>query len=200
MIHPTAIVESDNIGEDTMVFAYTHVLKGASIGSNVKLADHVFVEGGARIGNNVTIKNNVSVWEGIEIEDDCFIGPNACFTNDRFPRSPRMVSAKIRYAKKENWLQTTRVCRGATIGGNATITPGVTLREFSFVAAGSVVTKDVPPFTLVAGNPAKPLCSVCSCGQSLPGSHLETTCESCGETPEHRAQLLESLHQTVKPR
>lgn len=186
MIHDTAIVDSDQIGTGTMIFAYTHVLKGAKIGSNVKLADHVFVEGGARIGDNVTVKNNVSIWDGVEIEDDCFIGPNACFTNDRYPRSPRMDSVKERYSQLENWLQTTRVCRGTSIGGNATIVPGVTLHRFSFVAAGAVVTKDVPPYTLVAGNPARPLGNVCSCGQMLDGSFRESTCQHCGETPDMR--------------
>ncbi len=187
MIHETAIVESE-IGEGTMVFAYTHVLKGAVIGSNVKLADHVFVEGGAVIGDNVTIKNNVSVWDGVKIEDDVFVGPNACFTNDLTPRSPRMESAKARYAQRENWLLETNIKHGATIGGNATIVPGLTIGQFAFVGAGATVTKNVEPYTLVVGNPARPVASVCSCGQQLAGCYRVTNCEHCGETPAERLQ------------
>jgi acetyltransferase-like isoleucine patch superfamily enzyme len=186
MIHPNSLVESDDIGEGTMIFAFTHVMDGAKLGSNVKLCDHVFVEGGAVIGNNVTIKNNVSVWEGVKIADDVFVGPNVCFTNDMSPRSPRMESAKRRYAKRENWLLETNVHLGATIGGNATIVPGVTIGAFAFVGAGAVVTKDVEPYTMVVGNPARVKSSVCSCGQVLSGSHRDTTCSHCGEAPADR--------------
>lgn len=191
MIHPSAVVESQDIGEGTMIFAFTHVLNGASIGSNVKLCDHVFVEGGSRIGDNVTIKNNVSVWEGVQIAADVFVGPNACFTNDMAPRSPRMPSAKKRYAERENWLLQTHIHRGATIGGNATIVPGVTVGSFAFVGAGAVVTKDVEPYTLVVGNPARAKSSVCSCGQILSGCYREATCDHCGETPSDRLEHLE---------
>lgn len=185
MIHSTAIVDSE-VGEGTMVFAFSHVLEGAKIGANVKLADHVFVEGGAVIGNNVTIKNNVSIWDGVKIEDDVFVGPNVCFTNDMTPRSPRMETAKARYAKRENWLLETNIKQGATLGGNATIVPGLTVGAFAFVGAGATVTKDVSPYTLVVGNPAKPKASVCSCGQVLSGCYREATCEHCGETPADR--------------
>ena len=191
MIHETAIVESE-IGHGTMVFAFTHVLAGAKIGCDVKLADHVFVEGGAIIGNNVTVKNNVSVWDGVIIEDDVFIGPNVCFTNDLTPRSPRMESAKHRYSKRENWILETKVKRGASIGGNSTIVPGVTIGQFAFVGAGATVTKDVKPYTLVVGNPARPKSSVCSCGKQLPGCYLEATCEYCGETPATRHLVCSS--------
>lgn len=190
MIHPSAIVDSQDIGEGTMIFAFTHVLDGASIGRNVKLCDHVFVEGGAVIGNNVTIKNNVSIWTGVTIEEDVFIGPNVAFTNDLNPRSPRMERAKKRYERLETWLQPTRVCRGATLGANATLVPGITIGAFAFVAAGAVVTKDVAPFALVAGNPARPKSSVCSCGQKLIGCFREATCEHCGETPESRLAVM----------
>ena len=186
MIHETAIVETKDIGEGTLIFAYTHVMDGAKLGKCVKLCDHVFVEGGAVVGDNVTIKNNVSIWDGVKISDDVFVGPNVCFTNDMFPRSPRMESAKIRYAQRENWLLETKIQQGATIGGNATIVPGVTIGTFAFVGAGAVVTKNVDPYTMVVGNPARKLASVCSCGQALAGCHCETTCEHCGETPASR--------------
>ena len=196
MIHATAVVDSQDIGEGTMIFAFTHVLDGASIGKNVKLCDHVFVEGGSKIGDNVTIKNNVSVWEGVHIGSDVFVGPNACFTNDMSPRSPRMPAAKKRYSERANWLLETHIHRGATIGGNATIVPGVTVGAFAFVGAGAVVTKDVEPYTLVVGNPARPQSSVCSCGQILAGSYREVACEHCGETPNDRVKQIESLSQS----
>ena len=193
MIHPSAIVDSQDIGEGAMIFAFTHVLDGASIGRNVKLCDHVFVEGGAVIGDNVTVKNGVSIWNGVTLEDDVFVGPNVAFTNDLNPRSPRMERAQQRYEHLENWLERTRVCRGATLGANVTLIPGITIGEFAFVAAGAVVTKDVAPYTLVAGNPARPKSSVCSCGQKLNGCFRETICEFCGETPEMRlAEIGES--------
>lgn len=193
MIHPSAIVDSKDIGEGTMIFAFTHVLEGATLGQNVKLCDHVFVEGGAVIGNNVTVKNGVSIWNGVCIEDDVFVGPNVTFTNDMSPRSPRMERVRVRYEKLETWLEKTQVCRGATLGANSTLIPGITIGSFAFVAAGSVVTKDIEPFTLVAGNPARPKSSVCSCGQKLAGNYREATCDSCGETPDIRlAELGES--------
>ncbi|MCA9218245.1 MAG: N-acetyltransferase [Planctomycetales bacterium] len=163
--HPNALVETDQLGEGTRVWAFAHVLSGAKIGDNCNIGDHAFVEGGAVIGNNVTVKNNVCVWDGVRLEDDTFIGPNVAFTNDRYARSPRMETVRTRYEKADNWLERTIVCRGATLGANSTIMPGLTLGEFSFVAAGSVVTKDVSPYVLVAGNPAHPIGSVCECGK-----------------------------------
>lgn len=193
MIHPSAIVDTQDIGEGTMIFAFTHVLDGASIGRNVKLCDHVFVEGGAVIGDNVTVKNGVSIWNGVTIEEDVFVGPNVTFTNDLNPRSPRMERSRQRYQQLDSWLERTHVSRGATLGANATLIPGIAIGAFAFVAAGAVVTKDVAPFTLVAGNPARPKSSVCSCGQVLSGCFRETTCECCGETPESRlAEIGES--------
>ncbi len=135
------------------------------------------------LGDNVTVKNNVCIWDGVEIADDVFIGPNVAFTNDRYPRSPRMQFVRSRYEHIENWLQTTTVHRGATIGANATICPNVELGEFCFVAAGAVVTKDVPPFAIVAGSPARLVGFACRCGQrallDVPGA----TCEACQRSP-----------------
>lgn len=144
-IHPTAIVESEQIGEGTRIWAFVHVLPGAAIGRDCNLCDHTYVENDVRVGNNVTIKCGVQLWDGVTIEDDVFIGPNVTFTNDPFPRSGRHPP---QYAR-------TVVKRGASIGANATMLPGITVGPNAMVGAGSVVTKDVPPNAIVKGNPAR---------------------------------------------
>jgi acetyltransferase-like isoleucine patch superfamily enzyme len=121
------------------------VLKEAVIGANCNICSHVFIENNVIIGNNVTIKNGVQIWDGITIEDDVFIGPNATFTNDKYPRSK---------CYPEQFLQTL-IKKGASIGANATILPGIVVGESAFVAAGAVVVQDVPQRAIVAGNPAK---------------------------------------------
>jgi acetyltransferase-like isoleucine patch superfamily enzyme len=142
--HPHALVESDRIGDNTRIWAFVHVLPGAVIGRECNICDHVFIENDVIVGDRVTIKCGVQLWDGLRVADDVFIGPNATFTNDLFPRS-----------KLEFTLLETRIERGATIGANATILPGITIGEKAMVGAGAVVTKDVPPHTLVAGNPAR---------------------------------------------
>ena len=144
-IHQNALVEDGvKVGRGTRVWAFVHILPGAVIGEECNICDHVFIEGDVTIGDRVTIKCGVQVWDGLRIEDDVFIGPNATFTNDPFPRS-----------KKEFELLHTRVKRGATIGANATVLPGITIGEKAMVGAGAVVTRDVPDRTLVVGNPAR---------------------------------------------
>lgn len=142
--HEQSLVESKTIGQDTRVWAFVHILPGAHIGSQCNICDHVFIENNVVIGDRVTIKCGVQIWDGITLEDDVFIGPNATFTNDLFPRS-----------KQDFSLLQTIVKKGATIGANATILPGITIGENSMIGAGSVVTKDVPPNVLVVGNPAR---------------------------------------------
>jgi UDP-3-O-[3-hydroxymyristoyl] glucosamine N-acyltransferase len=132
--HPTALVESDEIGPGTRIWAYAHVLPGARIGTHCNIGDHVFVERGAVIGDNVTVKNGVCVWEGVHLGDGVFVGPNAVFTNDTFPRSPRLPAVARRYADK-GWLRPTCVLEGVTIGANATILCGVTLGAYAFIGA-----------------------------------------------------------------
>ena len=177
--HPAALVESNDLGEGTRVWAYAHVLAGAKIGANCNIGDHAFVEGRAVVGDNVTIKNNVCVWDGVTLANDTFIGPNVAFTNDRYARSPRMESVRARYKEIERWIERTYVCRGATLGANSTIMPGLTLGEYCFVAAGSVVTKDVQPYVLVAGNPAKPIGYVCECGKRTSTLEPGELCTDC---------------------
>lgn len=181
-IHPTALVESQLIGEGTRVWAFTHILEGARIGNNCNIGDHGYIEAGAFIGNNVTVKNNVCVWEGIIVEDDVFIGPGVSFTNDLFPRSPRMAEVRSRYSQKENWLVKTVVEKGSSIGSNATIIGGTRIGRYSMIAAGATVTKDVEPFALMVGVPARRIGYVCVCGKKIGNSSLEFTCLECGAT------------------
>ena len=144
-IHPHSLVEDGvTLGDRTRVWAFVHILPGAVIGEECNICDHVFIEGDVKIGDRVTIKCGVQVWDGLRIENDVFIGPNATFTNDLYPRS-----------KQDFELLHTRVEEGATIGANATILPGITVGARAMVGAGAVVTKDVPAGTLVLGNPAR---------------------------------------------
>ena len=145
MIHDTAICEPNNIGKGTTVWAFAHVLPGAVIGEDCNICDHVFIENDVVVGNRVTIKSGVQLWDGLRVGDDVFIGPNATFTNDKNPRSKQRL---------EKFLQTT-VHEGASIGANATILPGVSIGRGAMVGAGAVVTHDVPPYAVVAGNPAR---------------------------------------------
>ncbi len=144
-VHPRALCETEHVGPGTRIWAFAHVLPGARIGEDCNLCDGVFVEEDVQIGSRVTIKTGVAVWNGVRIEDDVFVGPNAAFTNDRFPRSRKWLSEPL----------TTRICEAASIGANATILPGITVGARAMVGAGSVVTKDVPANAIVVGNPAR---------------------------------------------
>jgi len=189
--HPAALVETDEVGVGTRVWAYAHVMRGARVGDCCNVGDHAFVESGAVVGNNVTLKNNVCVWAGVTLEDDVFVGPNATFTNDRYPRSPRMPEAAARYETLERWLSTTVVEQGVSIGANATIVPGVRIGRYSMIAAAALVTADVAPFSLMVGAPARPVGFVCRCGQKLLGNYRTTACDVCGETPRMRCHQSE---------
>jgi len=178
MIHPTAIVETADIGAGTRIWAYTHILAGAKIGANCNIGDHVFIEGGVVVGDGVTVKNGVALWEGVVLEDGVFIGPNAVFANDRYPRSPRGSAAGTRYDNKE-WLEETVVETGASIGANATVLCGVRIGKYALVGAGAVVTGDVPPHALVIGSPARHAGWVCTCGQPLTEMGSLLNCASC---------------------
>ncbi|MCB0403420.1 MAG: N-acetyltransferase [Bdellovibrionales bacterium] len=158
-VHEKAICESQKIGEGTRIWGFSHVLPGAVIGKGCNLGEHVFVENHVSIGNGCTIKNGVSLWDKVTLEDDVFVGPHAVFTNDMNPRA---------FSKKgQAGFLPTHVCRGATIGANATIVCGVTIGEYAFVGAGAVVTRDVAPYTLVVGNPARAIGKVDKSGNRL---------------------------------
>jgi len=144
-IHEKAVVETTKIGENTRIWAFAHILSGAVIGKNNNICDFCFVENNVITGDDVTIKCGVYLWDGIVVGDGVFIGPNATFTNDKFPRSKNTDYTQERTVLKKN----------CSIGANATILPGITIGEGAMVGAGAVVTKDVPDFSLVYGNPAK---------------------------------------------
>jgi acetyltransferase-like isoleucine patch superfamily enzyme len=152
--HSSAIVESRCVGDGTRIWAFSHVQPRAVIGADGNVGEHCFIENGAAIGDRVTIKNGVCIWEGVVIGNDVFVGPNAAFTNDRRPRSPRSPWGARRYRDKA-WLVATLVGEGATIGANATLVGPCLLGRHCFVAAGAVVLRDVKDFELVAGNPAR---------------------------------------------
>lgn len=144
-VHPNALCESENVGPGTRVWAFAHVLPGAVIGADCNICDGVFVENDVVVGDRVTVKCGVQLWDGVRLEDDVFVGPNATFTNDLFPRSREYP---------ESFPQTV-VGTGASIGANATILPGVRIGRRAMIGAGAVVTKDVPPNAVVVGNPAR---------------------------------------------
>lgn len=144
-VHPLGCCESTTIGDATRIWAFAHVLPGARIGADCNICDHVFVENDVIVGDRVTVKCGVQLWDGLRVEDDAFIGPNVTFTNDRFPRSKQYPAV----------FPQTVVERGASIGANATILPSLRLGRHCMVGAGAVVTRSVPPYAIVVGNPAR---------------------------------------------
>jgi UDP-2-acetamido-3-amino-2,3-dideoxy-glucuronate N-acetyltransferase len=144
-VHALGCCESTVIGAGTRIWAFAHVLAGARIGADCNICDHVFVENDVVIGDRVTVKCGVQLWDGMRVEDDVFIGPNATFSNDRFPRSKH---------RPEKFLPT-HIERGASIGANATILPGLVVGRYAMVGAGAVVTRSVPAHAIVVGNPAR---------------------------------------------
>jgi len=167
-VHSQALLESEEIGAETRIWAFAHVMKGARIGARCNICDHAFVESNVTVGDDVTLKNGVALWDGVTLENHVFVGPYAVFTNDPNPRAAVKKS-------RESFLPTV-VREGASIGANATIICGVTLGRFSFVGAGAVVTRDVPDYAMVRGNPARVTGFMCQCGEKLPA---ELACR-CG--------------------
>lgn len=145
-VHPQGIVEPGaRVGARTRVWAFVHILPGAVIGEDCNLCDQVFIENDVRVGDRVTVKSGVHLWDGITLEEDVFVGPGVAFTNDVFPRSKEYPDRFLR----------TRVCTGASLGANATILPGKTIGRYAMIGAGAVITQDVPPYAIVAGNPGR---------------------------------------------
>jgi len=178
-VHPHALVESDNVGPGTRIWAFAHVMSGARVGARCNICDHAFIESGATVGNGVTVKNGVAIWDCVTVEDDVFLGPNCALTNDLNPRANRH--------KSRVELVETRICANATVGANATIVCGVTIGRGAFIGAGAVVVRSVPDFALVVGNPARQTGWMCACAEKLKltvtaprGSSAK--CERCGCT------------------
>lgn len=144
-VHPQGLNESRHVGPGTRIWAFAHVLAGARIGRDCNICDHVLIEGGAVVGDRVTVKSGVQLWDGLSVGSDVFIGPNASFTNDPFPRSRQHLAQ----------YPATVLEDGCSIGANATILPGVTIGRQAMVGAGAVVTQSIPPFAIAVGNPAR---------------------------------------------
>lgn len=173
-IHDSAIVDAGaKIGLGTRIWHFVHVCEGANIGSYCSLGQNVFVGNKAVIGDNVKIQNNVSVYDNVIIEDDVFCGPSMVFTNVYNPRS--FISRKSEY-------KNTIVRKGATLGANCTVVCGVTIGEYAFVGAGALVNKDVPPFALVVGNPAKQIGWMSKYGERLDVPLKGSSTAVCGRT------------------
>ena len=160
-IHESSYIdEGVSVGSGSKIWHFSHVQTGAVIGKNCILGQNVNIANNVKIGNNVKIQNNVSIYEGVELEDYVFCGPSMVFTNVKLPRSEFPQNRSTNYLK-------TLVKKSASIGANATIVCGVTIGEYALIGSGAVVTKDVPPFTLVVGNPAKIICKVDKYGNRL---------------------------------
>ena len=157
--HETAVIEEGcTIGENTRIWHFSHIMKGGRIGHNCTIGQNVVISPDVTIGNRVKIQNNVSVYTGVICEDDVFLGPSCVFTNVKNPRSA--ISRKHQY-------QPTYIEKGATIGANATIICDCRIGKYAMIGAGSVVTKDIPPYSLVVGNPARQIGWVSECGHRL---------------------------------
>lgn len=165
-IHPTADVSSKAyVGEGTKIWHQAQIREEAIIGKNCVISKNVYVDAKVEIGNNVKVQNNVSIYQGVVIKDGVFIGPHVCFTNDRVPRA---ITKEGNPKTSDDWqVGKTIVHKGASIGANATILCGIEIGEFSLIGAGAVITKNVPPFTLMIGNPAKEVGKVDEVGNKV---------------------------------
>ena len=169
-VHESSYVDENvKIGQGTKIWHFSHIQSGAVIGNNCSFGQNVNVSNNVKIGNGVKVQNNVAIYEGVELEDYVFCGPSMVFTNDLTPRA--------KYPKGSVGYKKTLLKEGATVGANATIVCGHTIGKWAMIAAGAVVTKDVPDYALMAGVPAKQIGWVCECGEVL---HVNRTCSMCG--------------------
>jgi UDP-2-acetamido-3-amino-2,3-dideoxy-glucuronate N-acetyltransferase len=175
-IHPLADVEDGAaLGDNTKIWRFTHVRAGSVIGENCSVGNNCYIDVDVTISDNVRIQNGVSVYKGVILEEGVFVGPNVTFTNDLYPRIGHL-----------NWdIVPTRICKGASIGANATIICGVTINEYAMIGAGTVVTCDVARHRLVRGNPGRSVSYVCKCGNKLEAHHnppqeFTLNCKRCG--------------------
>lgn len=183
-VHPSSFVDEPcEIGEGTKIWHFCHVMQDARIGKSCSIGQNVLVSRGVQIGDNVKIQNNVSVYEGVTLEDHVFCGPSMVFTNVVNPRSEIVRKSEYR---------ATLVERGATLGANSTIMCGHTIGRYAFIGAGAVVTKDVPPYALMLGNPARRAGWMCRCGVRLPAGN-EPKCSACGAVYRETNGRLEPL-------
>ncbi len=186
-VHESSYVdEPSNIGDGTKIWHFSHVLPGCEIGAGCNIGQNVVIGPRVRIGNRVKIQNNVSVYEGVELEDEVFCGPSMVFTNVFTPRSGTPRNTAGDYLK-------TLVKKGASIGANATIVCGNAIGEYAFVGAGSVVTKDVPPYAVVYGNPARIHGYACECGVKLEFNGSEAECGDCGRAFEKQNGVVRKV-------
>lgn len=170
-VHESSYVDEPCvIGVGTKIWHFSHIMKDCTIGEKCNIGQNVVISPGVILGNNVKIQNNVSVYTGVICEDDVFLGPSCVFTNVINPRA--FIERKEEYKK-------TVVKKGASIGANATIICGYNIGRYAFVGAGAVVTKDVPDYALVVGNPAKIIGYICQCGNRLQKDNAEYICSSC---------------------
>ena len=183
--HATAIVDQPaTIGDNTKIWHFAHVMSGAKIGTGCSLGQNVYVGATAVIGNGCKIQNNVSVYDEVILADDVFVGPSAVFTNVVNPRA---------FVVRKNEYRRTEVERGASIGANATIVCGHRIGAYAFVAAGAVVTKDVAPYALVAGVPARRIGWICKCGERLPARTGAVACGACKAGYQISAERVEPV-------
>jgi UDP-2-acetamido-3-amino-2,3-dideoxy-glucuronate N-acetyltransferase len=185
-VHPTSVVgDPVEIGEKTQVWHFCHVMAGARIGANCVIGQNAFIARGAILGNQVKIQNNVSVFDGVVLEDDVFCGPSVVFTNVFNPRS--FISRRKEFRK-------TLIKKGATIGANATVICGNTIGSYAFIGAGAVVTRDIPDYALVIGNPGRVKGYVCQCAVPLIFQGENAECRECGKAYEKDEAGVRPVH------